>query len=70
MAAASCLAEVEPVVDHWPFLEQDIGLFLAGARKKKVHVTLRRAHLAKGKSFKLYIKRGRVLHCGLGPEAS
>lgn len=37
---------------HCSFLEQDIGLFLPGAGKRRVHVTLRRAHLAKGKIFK------------------
>jgi len=56
--------------DHCPFLEQDIGLFLVGTRRRKVCVTLRRAHLAKRKSLKPYIKRGLVRHCVLGPQAS
>lgn len=39
--------------DHCPFLKEDIGLLLLGTGRRKVHVTLGRAHLAKGNSLKL-----------------
>lgn len=56
--------------DHCSFLKEDIGLLLPGTGRRKVHVTLGRAHLAKGNSLKLRLKKGHILHGGLWPEAS